>query len=294
MPRAELLPPHMPSVGTAIPCLVAVVTRQPGVPQLQAVTSPPVLLARSKEGHQPPRGGTCCPQSALVGAGGGWGRGDEGPLGAGHGLVLKSRCGAGLPAHSPVTAGEEAAPAPCGGEVTLEALVLGSRHDAGGAPSQQRANARGGENRFGCCLPAQRGVIRALRPLSSSVCSGERAKGGNDDKHRPQTALHPWKVLLGPYGLAANGHFSTQHHSCRSPPLLLAARGPLAPVLPAQASLAGFPSVPAGTLGAAGMEQGLSPSPPAGTSRAVDFSSSADYGSEVNSHVAKLPLLWER
>lgn len=34
-----------------------------------------------------------------------------------------------------------------------------------GAPSQQRANARGGENRFGCCLPAQRGVIRALRPL---------------------------------------------------------------------------------------------------------------------------------
>lgn len=195
MPRAELLPPHMPSVGTAIPCLVAVVTRQLGVPQLQAVTSPPVLLARSKEGHQPPQGGTCCPQSALVGAGGGWGRGDEGPLGAGHGLVLKSRCGAGLPAHSPVTAGEEAAPAPCGGEVTLEALVLGSRHDAGGAPSQQRANARGGENRFGCCLPAQRGVIRALRPLSSSVCSGERAKGGNDDKHRPQTALHPWKVL---------------------------------------------------------------------------------------------------
>lgn len=95
-------------------------------------------------------------------------------------------------------------------------------------------------------------------------------------------------------GLAANGHFSTQHHSCRSPPLLLAARGPSAPVLPAQASLAGFPSVPAGTLGAAGMEQGLSPSPPAGTSRAVDFSSSADYGSEVNSHVAKLPLLWER
>lgn len=110
----------------------------------------------------------------------------------------------------------------------------------------------------------------------------------------PQTALHPWKVLLGPYGLAANGHFSTQQHFCRLPPLLLAARGPSAPVLPAQASLAGFLSVPAGSPGAAGMEQGLSPSPPAGTSRAVDFSTSADYGSEVNSHVAKLPLLWER
>lgn len=283
----------MPSVGTAIPCLVAVVTRQPGVPQLQAVTSPPVLLARSKEGHQPPRGGTCCPQSALVGAGGGWGRGDEGPLGAGRGLVLKSRCGAGLPAHSPVTAGEEAALAPCGGEVTLEALVLGSRHDAG-VPRASREQMPGAEKTALGVAFLHSEASSGLCGLSSSVCSGERAKGGNDDKHRPQTALHPWKVLLGPYGLAANGHLSTQQHSCRSPPLLLAARGPSAPVLPAQASLAGFPSVPAGTLGAAGMEQGLSPSPPAGTSRAVDFSTSADYGSEVNSHVAKLPLLWER
>lgn len=206
MPRAELLPPHMPSVGTAIPCLVAVVTRQPGVPQLQPVTSPPVLLARSKEGHQPPRGGTCCPQSALVGSRGGWGRGDEGPLGAGRRLVLKSRCGAGLPAHSPVTAGEEAAPAPCGGEVTLEALVLGSRHDAG-VPRASREQMPGAEKTALGVAFLHSEASSGLCGLSSSVCSGERAKGGNGDKHRAPNCSAPVESAAGPLSVGSKRAF---------------------------------------------------------------------------------------
>lgn len=197
-------PPHTTSRAAATPyalgghCLMAVVTRQPCVPQLQAVTSPPVLLARSKEGHQPPRGGTCCPQSALVGSEGGWGHGDEGPLGAGRGLVLKSRCGAGLPAHSPVTAGEEAAPAPCGAEVTLEALVLGSRHDAG-VPRASREQMPGAEK-------TALGVAFLHSEASSGLCGlslalfalGKERKEEMVISIAPQTALHPWKVLLGP------------------------------------------------------------------------------------------------
>lgn len=128
---------------------------------------PPMLLAWSKEGHQPPRGGTCCPQSALVGAGGGGGCGDEGPLGA--------RCWARAGAEEPLRRwAASSQPCDCRGGSGPGSVWWGS--DTGGscswkpsrcwgAPSQQRANARGGENRFGCCLPAQRGVIRALQPL---------------------------------------------------------------------------------------------------------------------------------
>lgn len=46
------------------------------------------------------------------------------PVDAGHRLAQRIHCGcgAGLPAHNPVTAGEEAAPRPGDGEMTLWAL----------------------------------------------------------------------------------------------------------------------------------------------------------------------------
>lgn len=63
---------------------------------------------------------------------------------AGRRLTQRNRCscGAGLPAHSPVTAGEEAAPCLGDGEMTLQALFL-EAVTMPGCP--EPANNRGGE-----------------------------------------------------------------------------------------------------------------------------------------------------
>lgn len=133
--------------------------------------------------------------------GGGGRRGAEGvavAAAAGRRLARRSRCGcgAGLPAQSPVTAGEEAAPRLGDGETTLRAL-FSQAVTMPGCP--EPANTRGGEKKkkwLGWCLPAQRGIVRASLPFPSSVgvqiCFNRMWGRGSDEcclKHVPYPRL---------------------------------------------------------------------------------------------------------
>lgn len=204
---------------------------------------------------------------------------------AGRRLAQRSHCGcgAGLPAQSSVTAGEEAAPRLGAGEVTLRAL-FSEEVTMPGCPKP--ANTRGGEKLawvLPSCTARHHPGFAAFSVLGPSE-HGSAWKGCGEegsDEQCPQSAPHPW--LPRGQGFASRQMFC---HPTVSPWVTTPSPCTDTSVHSSLCPGWGFPST-----GEA--EQVLAPSPP-DTRQILNYGClSVDYGSEVSSRVAKGLLLWE-